>query len=78
MHRACAVLSAAPLASPHFSTLAHKAHDFWKKDTEHKMCFLYFLYNFYLKHVILKKIQRDIAINVETSSCKVPFILVRF
>ena len=44
--------------------------------TEDKMCFD-FLYNSEI-FLILKILLRDILINVETSSCKVPVILVRF
>ena len=68
-----------PLAPPHFLTLSHKRHDFGKDVTEHEMCVLVcfdFLYNFVLKDIILRIIQRDIVIKVETSSCKVAVILV--
>jgi hypothetical protein len=38
-----------------------------------------FLHNFCLKTFLtLRRIQRDIIMNVKTSSCKVPVILVRF
>ena len=36
-----------------------------------------FLYNF-LSKIFLRRIQRDIVINVKTSSCEVPVILVGF
>jgi hypothetical protein len=46
-----------------------------RKVTELKMCFD-FLCDFYLKtFLILWRIQRDIVISVETSSCKYPLIL---
>jgi hypothetical protein len=48
-----------------------------KKITEQKMCFD-FLYNFCLKLFSLRRIQRDIIINVHRSSNKVPVILVTF
>ena len=40
--RACAILAAASLARPYFSTLSHKQHDFRKRLTEHKTCILIF------------------------------------
>ena len=68
-----------PLASPRFSTVSHKWHDFGKNLTEHKMCVLIFstnvIWNIYRPK---KKAARYIVINVNTSSCKVPVILIGF
>ena len=50
-----------------------------KKVTEYKVCF--FLFSLQLlseTFLTLRKIQRDIVINVKTSSCKVPVTLVGF
>jgi len=60
------------------SMLSRKQHDFLKNITEHLMCVL--IYSTFLSEMflILRKIQRDFIINVETSSCKAPIILVRF
>jgi hypothetical protein len=68
----------APRSTPYVSTLSHKGYDFWKNIVERKMCVLVFSTTFVSKFSILRKIQRDIVINVETSSCKVPIILVGF
>jgi hypothetical protein len=46
-----------------------------KMDTEHKMCVLIFSKTFAWKIIILSRIQRDITINVHTSSCKVQLFL---
>ena len=61
----------------YFSTLPHKRHDFREEATGHEVCFN-FLYNFCLRHLILRIIQRDIMTNIHRSSCKVPVIIVRF
>jgi len=58
-------------AVPYFFTLSHKPQ-FLEKVTECKMVFDFF-YNF----VILRRIQRDIIINVHRSSCKIPVIPVK-
>ena len=42
------------------------------------MCVLSFFATFSKTYLILKRIQLDIVINVKTSSCEVPFILVGF
>ena len=63
----------ASLAPPSFSTLSHKQRDFGKKVTEYKMCVLIFS-----TILILRRIRRDIVINVKISLCKVPVILVEF
>ena len=68
----------APLASPHFSTLSHKRRDFRKRVTAHEMSVLTFSTSFNWNILILRRIQRDTVINVETSSCKLPIIPVRF
>ena len=58
--------------------LSSYGHDFrgWGGSIEHKMC-PDFLYNFCLKRIILRIIQRD-TINVHRPSRKVPVVLVRF
>jgi hypothetical protein len=65
-----------PLAPPYVSTLSHKRHDFRKKKVaEYKMCVLVFSTTLSRTFIILRRIQRDIVMNVKTSSCKVPVIL---
>jgi hypothetical protein len=64
------------LAVPYFSTLSHTRHDFWKKLLNTKCVFLFHLQLLSETFPILRRIQKDM--NVHTSSCKVPVILVRF
>jgi hypothetical protein len=69
----------ASLASPHFSTLAHKRHDFRKKELLNiKWVFWFSLQLSSKTFLFLRRIRRDIVINVKTSSCKVPVILIWF
>jgi hypothetical protein len=66
----------APLAPPHFSTLSHKRHDFRKRNViEHKMCVPIFSEILTKIFLILRRIQRDIFINVKTSSPEVPVLI---
>ena len=62
----------------YFTTLSHKRHCFLEQFIEHKMCILIFSTNLPETVLILTIIQRDIIKNVQTSSCKVPVILVGF
>ena len=61
----------------YFSTLFHKRCDFRENVIEHKM-FLFSLQLFSTRFLVLRRIQRCIVKNVETSLCKVPVICVRF
>jgi hypothetical protein len=56
------------LALPYFSTLSHQRHYFRKKGIEHKMCVLIFSTTMSETFPILRRIQRDIIMNVHTSS----------
>ena len=68
----------ASLAPPHFSTLSYKRHEVRKKSYwTYNVCFD-FLYMLSKALVILRRIQRDIVVNVKTFSCKVLVILTGF
>jgi hypothetical protein len=59
-----------------FSTLSYKRNEFREKlITEYKMCVLIFP-KLLVKKFILRRFQRDIVINVKTSSPKVPVIFL--
>ena len=75
--RSIILASVACLAVPYFPTLSYKRYDFRKNYWTYNACFD-FLYKFCLKLLIVRRIQRDIIINICRSSCKVPVILVRF
>jgi hypothetical protein len=71
--------SVASLALSHFFILSHKRHDFRKRNVlEHKICVLIFIKPLSEAFLILRITARDIIINAQRSSCKVPVILVRF
>jgi hypothetical protein len=66
------------LVVPYFSALSHKRHDFREKVIEHKMCVLILSTTLSEAFLILRRIQRDITINVHRRSCKVPLLLSDF
>ena len=65
------------LAPPYVSTLSHKRHDFREKSLNVKRVFLFFIQFLPIRFLILRRISRDFAINMKTSSCKV-LILIGF
>ena len=70
------ILSVTCPAIPYLSTIFHNGTIFGKKATEYKTRFLIFCRNLCKRFPILIRIQRDIVINVKTSSFKVNVILV--
>ena len=81
MHCACTILSSVACpALQSFSTLYHKRHDFrgGKKLLNMKGVLCYSLQLLSETFFILRRIQRDIIINVRRSLRKLPLILVRF
>jgi hypothetical protein len=77
--RMCRILlsSVASPAVPYFSTLSYKRHDFRGKFIDYKIC-IDFLSKSYMKHLIPIRTQRNIIINVQMSSRKVPVNIVQF
>jgi hypothetical protein len=79
MRMRCIILtSVACLAVPYLSTLSHKRHGFRENVTEQKMCVLIFSTILSQIFLILRRIQRDIVINLNRSSSTVPVVLARF
>jgi hypothetical protein len=71
--------SVARLAVPYFSTLSHKRHDFRKKMLLNIKCVFWFSVQLLSEtFLVLRRIHRDIIINVHRSSCKVPLLLSDF
>jgi hypothetical protein len=67
------------LPLPYFPTISHKRHDFWKKGLPNIKCvFIFSLQLLFEIFFILKIIQRDIIVNIHSSSCKVSIIRVMF
>jgi hypothetical protein len=68
------------LTLPYISTLSHKRQGFRKKKTLLKIKVMFWLSVQLLSEIflILRRIHRDITINVHRCSCKVPVSLVRF
>jgi len=74
----CIILtSEACLAVPYLSTISHKRYGFRENVTEHKMCVLIFSTILSQIFLVLRRIQRDIIINLNRSSCTVPVVLAR-
>jgi hypothetical protein len=78
MLRSTMLSFAASLTPLNFSILSHKGYDFQKKVIENKMCVLICSTVFIRNILIVKRIWRDIVINMKKCLCKVHVILVRF
>jgi hypothetical protein len=70
--------SVACLAVQCFAILSHKRYDFSKTIIEHKTCVFILYTTLSLTFLILRIIQRDTIMIVDTYSCKVPVIFVVF
>ena len=66
------------LAPPCFSSVSHKRHEFRGRVTEYEIMFWFSLQLLFETFLILRRIQRDIVINLKTSSCKTRLVLVGF
>jgi hypothetical protein len=77
MHRIM-LSSAACLALQYVSTSSHKRHHFRKKNLLNIKSESIFYTTLPEKLLILRRIKRDIIININTSSCKVSVTVVRF
>ena len=66
------------MSPPYFRYYLTNGAIFVKKNIGHNMCILIFSTTFTWNILLLRRIQRDIVINVKTSSCKVPVIFVGF
>ena len=66
------------LTPPNFSTLFHKGQGFSKHTLSTKCVFWFSVQILSEIFLVLRRIGRDITINVYCCSCKVPVILVRF
>jgi hypothetical protein len=85
-HMHCIILSSVTwTALAYFSTLSHKGHDFFGGGGGKggRTLNTKFVFGFPLQlpsetFLNLRKIQQDIILNVDVSSCKVPIISVRF
>ena len=66
------------LALPFLSTLWHKRHDFRKEVIEHERVFRLFLRFLSEIFPILRRIKRDIIVNIGRYSCKLPVTFVTF
>ena len=77
--RSIILSSMACLAVPYFCTFSHKTTRSSEKRSVTQNAYLnFFLQIWPVTFLILRRIWRDITINVRRSSCKVPVILVRF
>ena len=74
----CIVFCGLSRCAVFFPTLSKKRHDFRKNIIEHKMCVLIFSASWSETFIILRGIHRDIVINVQRSSYKVPVIFMGF
>ena len=70
--------SVACLALPYFFALSHKRYYFRKKIIDHKVCVWFPLQILSETFLNVRRIARDMIINVHRSSCKVPVSFVRF
>ena len=64
--------------TPFFHIISQTARFSGKKVIEHKMCVLIFCTAFVRNTSHSKKTERDMIMNVEWSSCRVPVIFVQF